>query len=185
MGSCRLEGIVFLLVVVCVSVLGQARDDRTGPRQSNTVPEVKQTVELMQGTWSGSMVAHVPGIPAETFNWTMECKAVALGAGVLCTNTGKASIGVMAESCLLAYDTEGKAVHYMCVTSMGEVHDHKGTWKDGKTIEFEPLRAGMMGQQITETLRWYFPDVNTIDKKSEVKLADGSSMNFEFNGKRQ
>ena len=68
---------------------------------------------------------------------------------------------------------------------MGEVHDHKGQWKDDKTIEFEPLRAGMMGQLVTETNRWYFPDANTIEKTSTVKLADGSSMNFEFHGKRQ
>jgi hypothetical protein len=177
--------IIFLFAVLCVGARGQAQDDKAKPRQSNTPPEVNKTVEAMQGTWAGSMVANVPGFPAETFNWTMDCRVVARGAGVSCTNTGKASIGVMAESCLLAYDSEGKAVHYMCVTSMGEVHDHKGKWKDERTIEFEPLRAGMMGQQITETLRWYFPDVNTIDKTSEVKLADGSSMNFEFRGKRQ
>jgi hypothetical protein len=41
-----------------------------------------------------------------------------------------------------------------------------------------------MGQPITETLRWYFPDANTIDKTSEVKMADGSIMKFEFKGKR-
>jgi len=67
---------------------------------------------------------------------------------------------------------------------LGEVHDHKGKWTDGQTIEFEPLRAGMMGQLVTETNRWYFPDANTIDKTSAVTLADGSSLNFEFKGKR-
>ncbi len=180
--TCKL---LLALMLLAVPVLAQRQDAQTKPSSTAPAPEVSKTVEAINGTWSGSMVAHVPGFPAETFNWTMECRVVALGAGVLCTNKGKASIGVMAESCLLAYDTEGKAVHYMCVTSMGEVHDHKGTWKDGKTIEFEPLRAGMMGQPITETLKWYFPDVNTIDKKSEVKLADGSSMTFEFTGKRQ
>ena len=30
----------------------------------------------------------------------------------------------------------------------------------------------------------YFPDPNTIDKTSEVKMADGSIMKFEFKGKR-
>jgi hypothetical protein len=114
----------------------------------------------------------------------MDCKPIALGSGASCTNTGKASIGVMAESCLLAYDPEGKAVHCMCVTSMGEVHDHKGAWKDANTIEFERSRAGMMGQLVTETNRWYFPDANTIDKTSEVTLADDSKMNFEFKAKR-
>jgi hypothetical protein len=177
--------IVVWFLLLAVPVLAQKQDAQVKPPSTAPPPEVNKTIEVMQGTWLGSMVANVPGFPAETFDWTMNCRVVARGAGVSCTNTGKASIGVMAESCLLAYDPEGQAVHYMCVTSMGEVHDHKGKWKDEKTIEFEPLRAGMMGQQITETLRWYFPDANTIDKTSEVKLADGSSMNFEFKGKRQ
>ena len=147
--------------------------------------EIKRTLEAIAGTWSGKMTAKVPGLAAETFDWAMDCKPVAQGAGASCTNFGTASIGSMAESCLLAYDPVGKAVHYMCVTSMGEVHDHKGQWKDAKTIEFEPLRGGMMGQLVTETNRWYFPDGNTIDKTSIVTLADGSSLNFEFIGKRR
>jgi hypothetical protein len=114
----------------------------------------------------------------------MDCKPVALNAGVLCTNGGKAAFGEMAESCLLAFDPEGKAVHYMCVTSMGEVHDHKGKWTDLKTITFEPLQAGMMGQKVTETLEWHFADDETIDKTSEVKWPDGTVMQFHFKGKR-
>jgi len=130
------------------------------------------------------MTANVPGFPVATFYWTMDCKSVALDAGVLCMNSGKASIGLMEESCLLAFDPEGKAVHYMCVTSMGEVHDHKGQWKDNQTIQFEPLRAGLMGQTITETLLWHFSDADVIDKISNVTLADGSVMHFEFKGRR-
>src|SRR5262245_50156577 len=164
-----------------VSILGQSQNAApTGP----PAPEVAATVHAIQGVWHGKMKADVPGYPAVTFDWAMDCKVVALGAGALCTNTGRASIGLMSESCLLAFDPEGKAVHYMCVTSMGEVHDHKGFWKDNQTIEFEPLRAGMMGKEITETLTWRFPDEQTIDKVSEVKLADGSLMRFEFRGRR-
>jgi hypothetical protein len=148
-------------------------------------PETKRTVEAINGVWKGRLTANVPGALPASFDWTMDCKPVALDTGALCSNGGRASIGVMAESCLLAYDPEGKAVHYMCVTSMGEVHDHKGKWTDQKTIEFEPLVAGMMGQSITETLKWHFPDSETIDKISEVKLRDGSVMRFEFRGKRR
>jgi hypothetical protein len=172
------------LIMLAAPMIAQKHDGQRQPPATASPPEVRKTVEAITGYWSGQMTAHVPGVPVESFNWTMNCKPIALGSGASCTNTGKASIGSMSESCLLAFDPEGKAVHYMCVTSMGEVHDHKGTWKDDKTIEFEPLRAGMMGQQITETLRWYFPNPNTIDKTSEVKLPDGSSMNFEFKGKR-
>lgn len=156
-----------------------------GQNKPPILPEVNKTVEAMNGTWLGRMTAHVPRVPAETFDWSMNCQVVAQGAGLSCSNKGKASIGALSESCLLAFDPEGQAVHYMCVTSMGEVHDHKGKWSDDKTIDFEPLRASFMGQPITETLKWHFPDTGTIDKTSEIKLADGSTMKFEFRGKRQ
>jgi hypothetical protein len=180
-----LAGIALLL---CVNAYGQKQGQKESDnqaKQSVPPPEVKRTVDAILGTWSGRMTAKVPGFAPEAFDWSMDCKPVALGAGASCSNTGKASIGSMAESCLLAYDPEGKSVHYMCVTSMGEVHDHKGQWRDQKILEFEPLHAGMMGQPVTETIRWYFPDGNTIDKTSIVTLSDGSSMNFEFNGKRR
>jgi hypothetical protein len=171
------------LLMLALPVIAQKPDGQ--PPQTTSPPEVKKTADAIVGRWIGQMTARVPGVPAESFKWAMDCKPIALGAGASCTNTGKASIGFMSESCLLAFDPEGKSVHYMCVTSMGEVHDHKGTWKDAKTIEFEPLRAGMMGQLVTETNRWYFPDANTIDKTSVVTMSDGSSMNFEFKGKRK
>jgi hypothetical protein len=170
--------------MLAAPLIAQKQDGQRKPRTTAPPPEVKRTVDAITGRWTGQMTARVPGAPAESFNWAMDCRTVAQGAGASCTNTGKASIGAMAESCLLAYDPEGKTVHYMCVTSMGEVHDHKGKWTDARTIEFEPLRAGMMGLLVTETNRWYFPDANTIDKTSEVTLAGGSSMNFEFKGKR-
>jgi hypothetical protein len=173
------------LAVLALFTLPVLAQKQTAVPTRPTAREITQTVQAIQGTWLGKMTANVPGFPSETFGWTMNCSVIAQGAGALCTNTGKASIGSMAESCLLAFDPEGKAVHYMCVTSMGEVHDHKGHWKDNQTIEFEPLRAGMMGQTITETLWWHFPDARTIEKVSEVRLADGSSMRFEFNGERQ
>jgi len=176
--------VIIVLLGLTVTALAQKRD---APKTSrpNVPAEVIQTVEAIQGTWLGKMTANVPGFAPETFAWTMNCKIVAKGSGASCTNSGRASIGSMEESCLLAFDPEGKAVHYMCVTSMCEVHDHKGHWKANQTIEFEPLRAGMMGQPIIETLSWHFPDARTIDKISEVKLADGNSMHFEFKGQRQ
>ena len=173
-----------LLVLLWFAVLLPLSALAQGERNSSPPPELKRTVDAIAGKWSGPMTARIPGMAPETFNWTMDCKSVSLGAGVACANEGKASIGLLAESCLLAYDPDGKAVHYMCVSSMGEVHDHKGQWKDDKTIEFEPLHAGMMGQQITETMKWSFPDSHTLAKISTVTMPNGSSMVFEFMGKR-
>jgi hypothetical protein len=44
------------------------------------------------GNWSGKITATVPGFPPEAFDWAMDCKPVALGAGASCTNIGKASM---------------------------------------------------------------------------------------------
>ena len=176
--------VIILLLASLLALLTFGQKQATVPSPP-PAPEIAKTVQALQGSWLGKMTANVPGFPVETFDWSMDCKVVALGAGASCTNTGKASIGSMAESCLLAFDPDGKAVHYMCVTSMGEVHDHKGHWKDSQTIEFEPLQAGMMGQAITEKLVWNFPDGRSIDKISEVEMADGKVMRFEFKGQRQ
>jgi hypothetical protein len=175
---------VFAILAVVIAILFAIVTRQLAAPGVGPHPEVSRIVNLMQGSWTGKMTAVVPGFPAETFDWKMNCQSVAQGAGLSCTNTGKASIGSMAESCLLAYDPEGKAIHYMCVTSMGEVHDHKGKWSGFDTIEFEPLHGGFNGQPITETLKWQFRNDDTIEKTSEVKLADRSTMKFEFNGKR-
>lgn len=176
---------ILFLIVASTTIPARQNKEPGQAKQTNAPPEVKQTVDALTGTWEGQMTATVPGYPPATFNWLMECKTVALGAGVACTNGGIASIGQLSESCLFAFDPEGKAVHYMCVTSMGEVHDHKGHWKDSGVIEFEPLRAGMMGGQVVETLRWQFTGLNSLDKISTVTMSDGRVMTFEFKGKRK
>ena len=179
------------IALMCLSVpglilgLGPRLTARGQPPRQTNPPEVKKTTDAILGKWAGQMTAKIPGAPPETFAWTMDCKPVAFSAGASCSNEGKASIGPMSESCLLAYDPEGKAVHYMCVTSMGEIHDHKGRWTDDKTIEFEPLRGGMTGKLVTETNRWFFPEPGTLSKTSVVTMPDGTSMTFEFKGKRQ
>jgi hypothetical protein len=172
------------LILTFLPATFKKQNTQVKPPAGSPSPEIKRTVEAITGVWKGEMTANIPGAPPGSLSWTMDCKPVALNAGALCTNGGKAPFGEMAESCLLAFDPEGKAVHYMCVTSMGEVHDHKGKWTDLKTINFEPLQAGMMGQQVTETLKWQFDNSGTIDKTSEVRLPDGKVMQFRFKGKR-
>ena len=176
-----------LLTAIALTILPGIfveRNQQVKPPTNTVSPEVKRTVEAITGTWKGEMMADVPGTPPGSISWTMDCKPIALNSGALCTNGGVAPFGELAESCLFALDPQGKAVHYMCVTSMGEVHDHKGRWTDPKTIEFEPLQAGMMGQQVIETLKWRFEDDRTLYKTSEVKLSDGNVMQFSFRGKR-
>ena len=156
------------------------------PAQERPDPsQVRRTVAALVGTWSGRMTAVGQDDPPETFPWTMECKEIALGAGVSCTMSGKSSTGPVAQSCLVAFDPVAKAVHAMCVTSMGEVHDHDGQWVDDRTIEFSPLAGTIMDEPTLKTMRWTFPDARTIETRTLITLADGEFVRFDFVGHRQ
>jgi hypothetical protein len=148
-------------------------------------PDVKRVVNAISGEWSGHMTVSIPGIKPETFPWDVKCSSAALGFGAACALEGKASIGPIAESCLLAYDAERKEAHYMCVTSMGEVHDHQGQWVNDNTIEFVPYKAVMMGQPVVETVRLSFPDDRTLHTESIVTTPNGGAMTFTFTGERR
>ena len=103
-------------------------------------------------------------------------------AGASCSNSGRASIGVMAEHAFWLTILKEKPF-ITCAPLRWVRFTITGKWIDATTIDFEPLAAGMMGQPITEN-SGYFPDATTIEKTSEVKLGDGSVMRFEFKGKR-
>ena len=82
-------------------------------------------------------------------------------------------------------DSPGKAVHYMCVTSMGEVHDHKGHWLSDRKIQFEPYPTSWEGKPATEDVTFNFPDASHIRTRSVITTQDGSEMIFEFHGTRK
>lgn len=155
------------------------------PRQSVSPPQVKETVEAVVGYWVGYMTATVPGSKSEQFPWEMDCRPVALRSGAACSMKGTASIGPLEEACLVAYDPEGAAVHFMCVTSMREVHDHKGQWTSDQKIQFEPYRTSMSAKPVTEDVTFDFPNPKSLKSRSVVTMEDGSSMAFEFSGTRK
>ena len=171
--------LALILALTCVSQTPPT------PNQAEPPLQVKQTVDAVAGRWVGSMIAVLPGPASDQFPWEMTCKTVALGSGVACSMTGIASIGPIEEACLLAYDPEGKAIHFMCVTSMREVHDHKGRWTNDREIQFEPYKTSMGGQPVTEDVTFTFPNPDHIKTRSVISTKDGSRMTFEFSGIRR
>src|SRR5262245_58414229 len=93
-------------------VVGCYCSNATNPKATRPPPQVKQTVEAVSGHWVGQMTASLPRARPEQFPWEMTCNVVALGSGAACSMNGTASIGPI-EACLVAYDPEGKAVHFM------------------------------------------------------------------------
>jgi hypothetical protein len=171
--------------VILVLPLAAPQKCSAAPPLPPSPPEVQKTADALVGEWSGRMTAIVPGAEPESFPWSMSCRPAALGRGASCTMQGRASIGLLAQDCLLAYAPDDRVVHYMCVTSMGEVHDHKGHWTDDDTIDFEPLAGDFMGQPVTETLRWTFPGPPAFASRTAIAMPDGSKMRFEYTAVRR
>jgi len=173
----REAGLAMMLTLPCAA---QTQQDAAPPVPP---PQVRQTVEAVSGQWVGSMTATLPGSKPEAFPWEMICQPAARGSGASCSRKGLASIGTSEEACLLAYDPEGKAVHFMCVTSMGEAHDHKGQWRGDHGIFFDPYKTSWEGQIVDVTFN--FPAADRIQTSSVITTEKGSRMKFEFFGTRR
>jgi len=172
---------LILLCAVCATSIALA-DDKKGEKKGEAaakppalheMPDVKKVVDAFAGKWAMDAELTMPGAKPEKTKVTMECKKIAMGAGVSCAMEGKSSMGPMAQTCMIAHDPEGSGVHLMCVTSMGEVHDHKGKWKDDKTLEFEPYKGTMMGKPATETVTMAMADAKTMTMTSTTTTAEG------------
>ena len=172
----------FVMTIVVIACPGQAAQPSVQPASP---PQVKQTVDAVSGHWAGQMTAALPGLKPESFPWEMTCNPAALGAGAACSMKGMASIGAIEEACLFAYDPDGKAVHFMCVTSMGEVHDHKGQWISDHEMRFDPYPTTWDGKPATEDVSISFPESHHIQTSSVITKQDGSRMTFEFHGARE
>ena len=170
-----------VMAIVAISCRGQAPQP---PAMPPPPPQVKQTVDAVSGHWTGQMTATLPGMKPESFPWEMTCNPAALGAGAACSMKGTASIGAIEEACLFAYDPDGKAVHFMCVTSMGEVHDHKGQWISDQQMLFDPYPTSWEARPATEDVSIRFPESQHIQTSSVITKQDGSKMTFEFYGAR-
>ena len=179
--TAKTSGLLAFAIAIAITCLAQAPQP---PAPPPSPPQVKKTVDAVSSRWTGQMTAALPGLKPESFPWEMTCNPTALGAGAACFMKGTASIGAIEEACLFAYDPDGKSVHFMCVTSMGEVHDHKGQWISNHEIRFDPYPTSWDGKPATEDVSIRFPDSQRIQTSSVITKHDGSKMTFEFLGAR-
>lgn len=139
-------------------------------------------ISSMVGEWSGVMHASVPP-NSEDIPWRVSCTPIARGAGVLCRSGGSASIGPIDQSCLLAVAPGDEVTHLMCVSSMGEVHDHRGRFEDGR-IRFVPLRARISGKMAEEIVEYEVASDGTLRTSSVVHEAAQPEMRFTLEARR-
>jgi hypothetical protein len=143
-------------------------------------PEVKKTVDTFVGKWNAELSLTMPGQPPVKFKGVFDCKKIAGGTAVYCQqNTKVPGMGQMEESDLIVYDPETRSIRFMTWSNQGEIHDHKGTWKDDKTIEIKH-EATMGGKPLSEVFEFTVTGPNTMAFKFTQKLPEGTSL---FEGK--
>ena len=174
----------FAVLVTLVGSLALADEKKAAEAPPAPPPEVKKTTDTFTGKWVGEATVDMGDGKPEKIKTAFDCKKVALGAGVSCSMAAKGSMGPMEQNCLVGFDPEGTGVHLMCITSMGEVHDHKGKWSDDKTVTFDSLTADMGGKSATEDLTIAFADPKTMTVTSITTQGD-TKLTFTFSGKKK
>lgn len=177
----RIQNVLMGVVFLGLSTTARAGD---APAAPPAAPEVKKTVDALNGTWTFNQVMTMAGAPPVKFVEKMDCKKVAQGRAVHCTDTSTiAGMGTMEYQFLIGYDEETKSVHVFAIGSPGEVHDHKCNWKGDKTLECEQYKGTSGGKPLTEDVSFEF-DGNNATIKAVTVNKDGK-VSVEGTGKRK
>ncbi len=139
-------------------------------------PETARTVHAFAGHWSFTGIDLEPGAKdAAKITMTVDCVTAALGAAVACTFAGQSTdAGRIEASAVIGYSPDERVVRWMEISSTGEYHEHKGTWK-GDTIEFEPLPYTFLGDKFVERLTVSFPSPDTLVLMAITETKNGPS----------
>jgi hypothetical protein len=171
--------IVFAAIAVTTPAAGAAAGETPPPPP----PEVARTVAAFVGRTVYDSTITMPGGQPQKTRFVFDCNKTALGKAVTCRFSGDVpGAGPMEGSFLIGYDTHGKAVHFMAMTSDEEVHDHRCNWK-GNDLVCDLLKGGMGGQAITEDLSFSFAG-KSRSFRSTITLADGGKVYFEGTARR-
>jgi carbon monoxide dehydrogenase subunit G len=147
-------------------------------------PEIKKTVDAFAGRWIMDTTITAPGSAPQKAPLKVTCRETAGRRAVTCDMIGNIpGSGPMEAAFIVGYDTFGKRVHFMAITSDEEVHDHVCRWTDASTLACDPLKGGLMGEPVTED----FVVTSGAQKllfKSTMTLKDGSRIVFDGVGRR-
>ena len=139
------------------------------------LPDVKKTVDTFDGHWVLTGTDSEPGtkVPVRV-KAVIDCKPVALGAAVNCLIGADVSGSHIEAATVIGFSPDEHVVRWMEISSTGEYHDHRGTWR-GNEIRFAPLTYTIAGAKMTEYLTTVFPYSGKIILKSVTRMSNGVS----------
>ena len=158
---------------------GAARAEESAPAPA---PEVARTSEAFNGRFTVDGTLAMGTAPASKVKVTVACRKVARGRASSCTLAAKTPMGPMEGAMLVGYNALDKAVHFMSMTSDGEVHDHVCRWQ-GNALGCDRLKGNMGALAVTEDLSFRF-EGSTMSFQSLTILPDGTRMAFAGTGRK-
>jgi len=148
-------------------------------------PEIRKTVDAFAGRWVMDTTITAPGGPPQKAPLKVICRETANGKAVTCDMSGKIpGSGPLEAAFIVGFDTFGKRVHFMAITSDEEVHDHVCKWTDASTLACDPLKGGLMGEPITEDFVITSENQKLLFK-SAMTMKDGGRIVFDGVGRRR
>jgi carbon monoxide dehydrogenase subunit G len=154
------------------------------PAAAAQPPEIKKTVDAFAGRWIMDTTITAPGSAPQKAPLKVTCRETAGRKAVTCDMVGNIpGSGLMEAAFIVGFDTFGKRVHFMAITSDEEVHDHVCRWTDASTLACDPLKAGLMGEPVTEDFV-ITSGAHRLSFKSTMTLRDGSRIVFDGVGRR-
>ena len=122
-------------------------------------PEEREALLRWLGTWEAAYQVVFSDGEVHPGAMTVVATPMANGQGVHMDAKGTVTdLEDWEAHALWGYDAESGEVHWFAVSSMGEVHDHAGVWKDENTLALE-WRGVEEGEAAVEhtTFRWNSP----------------------------
>ena len=163
--------------VFCLLVLPTMSHAQNDGNALEADPEIRQTVNRLLGHWKfqGTDAEPQANAPSKVA-LTIDCKPTALGAAVVCDLKGNvADSGSVEATAIVGYSPDEHVVRWMEISSSGEYHDHRGSWK-GNTLEFEPLSYTVLRKKYTERFSLRFPSPGELLLKAVTDSTDGVSI---------
>lgn len=99
-------------------------------------PKGMKALQRWVGSWDSRYTVTFADGNVRAGTMSVIAEPIAKGQGVWMRAKGSVvGIGPWEADALWGYDTEPGRVHWFAVSSMGEVHDHSGAWRDANTLD--------------------------------------------------
>ncbi|MFQ5838597.1 MAG: hypothetical protein ACE5HJ_07420 [Thermoplasmata archaeon] len=129
-------------------------------------PKEMEALQRWIGAWEAEYTVAFPDGEVQAGTMTVIAAPMAAGQGVHMEAEGTITgMEPWEAHALWGFDSGSGKVHWFAVSSMGEVHDHEGVWKDDETLELE-WRGLEEREEAIERTTFYWKSPNEVEMKT-------------------